>query len=202
MFLINNVMLSKFDKESVLISHLKGGDEHAYLYLVKTYHSMLSNYAYSLTRDWAMAQDIVQELFLYIWKHRKKLDTIYSLKNYLLKMAYNQFVNAYRKNNAVTALERSYMEALDDAIDDRNSEILKRKIAIITKGISKLPKKCKETFLLSKKEGLTNIEIAEYLNISVKTVEGHIAKAFHLLRARVGAQLKEVLFLLFGIKRV
>lgn len=195
-------MLSKFNKESILISHLKDGDENAYVYLVKTYHNTLSNYAFSLTKDWAMAEDIVQELFLYIWKNRKKLDKIYSLKNYLFKIAYHQFVNAYRKKNALTALERIYMEAIDEAVDNSNSEILKRKIEIITDGISKLPKKCKETFLLSKKEGLTNYEIAEYLNISVKTVEGHIAKAFRLLRISAGEQFKKVLFLLFGIKRV
>lgn len=193
-------MSSKFENESVLISHLKDGDERAYVYLVKTYHSPLSNYAFSLTKDRAMAQDIVQELFMDIWKRRKKLDTVYSLKNYLYKIAYHQFVNEYRKSSALTALEHSYMEAIDEAIDDSNAELLKRKIAIVTEGIATLPKRCKETFLLSKKEGLTNLEIAEYLNISVKTVEGHISKAFHLLRARVGEQLKEVLFLLFDVK--
>ncbi|MDD7888134.1 RNA polymerase sigma factor [Flavivirga sp. 57AJ16] len=191
-------MSSKFENESVLISHLMNGDEQAYVYLVKTYHRPLSDYAFSLTKDRAMAQDIVQELFLYIWKRRKKLANIYSLKNYLYKMAYHQFSNEYRKSNAITALERSYMEALDEAVNDNNAELLNRKIAIVTEGIANLPKRCKETFLLSKKEGLTNIEIAEYLDISVKTVEGHITKAFHILRKTVGEQLKGVLFLMFG----
>lgn len=194
-------MSSKFENESVLISHLMDGDEQAYVYLVKTYHSPLSNYTFSLTKDRDMAQDIIQELFLYIWKKRKKLGTVYSLKNYLYKVAYHQFVNEYRKMQALTALEHSYIKAIDEAIDDSNAELLKRKITIVTEGISALPKRCKETFLLSKKEGLTNIEIAEYLNISVKTVEGHISKAFHLLRARVRESLNEVLFLLFGTKK-
>ncbi len=191
-------MSSKFKNESVLVSHLINGNEQAYIFLVKTYHNLLLNYAQSLTKDNAMAQDIVQDVFLFIWRDRKKLDRVYSLKNFLYKITYNQFVNKYRKSRAVTNLERSYIEALDEAIDDRNSELIKRKIAIVTEGITKLPKRCKETFLLSKKEGLTNIEIAEYLNVSVKTVEGHLTKAYQLLRERVGNQLKNILFLLFG----
>ena len=76
-------MSAKFENESVLISHLMDGDEQAYVYLVKAYHDLLYNYTFSLTKDRAMAQDIIQELFIIIWKRRKKLDNIYSLKNYL-----------------------------------------------------------------------------------------------------------------------
>ena len=74
------------------------------------------------------------------------------------------------------------MESLNEIVDEQNTDLLKRKIKSVTEGIVNLPKKCKETFLLSKNEGLTNIEIAEYLDISVKTVEGHLTKAFKLLR--------------------
>jgi|26BtaG_2_1085354.scaffolds.fasta_scaffold00767_4 RNA polymerase sigma-70 factor (ECF subfamily) len=195
-------MSSKFSNELDLISHLVKGDEQAYVYLAKKFHSPLSNYAFGLTKDDAMAQDIVQEVFLYIWKNRKKLDKVHALKGYLYKITYHQFINQYRKTRAITNLERSYMEALDHAIDDDNAELLKRKIAIVTEAIANLPGRCKETFLLSKKDGLTNIEIAEYMNISVKTVEGQITKAYSILRHEVGSKLKGILFLLFGITSV
>ena len=65
--------------------------------------------------------------------------------------------------------------------------------------IENLPPKCKQTFLLSKKDGLTNIEIAEYLNVSVKSVEAHITKAYSIIRKKVGDKMNGVLFLLFGI---
>ena len=73
------------------------------------------------------------------------------------------------------------MESLNK-IDEQNIDLLKEKIKSVTEGIGNLPKKCKETFMLSKNQGLTNIEIAEYLDVSVKTVEGHLTKAFKLLR--------------------
>ncbi|WP_242206295.1 RNA polymerase sigma factor [Aestuariivivens insulae] len=192
------MMSSKFENPSVLISHLKRGNEEAYKYLMTTYHRLLFNYAISLTNDRAMAQDVVQEVFLNIWRDRKKLHESYALKNYIFKMTYNKFINQYHKNRAISSIERAYMEALDESIDDNNTELLERKLALITEGISNLPAKCKETFLLSKKEGLTNIEIAAYLNVSTKTVEGHLTKAYSLLRERVGHKIKHLLFLLFG----
>lgn len=57
--------------------------------------------------------------------------------------------------------------------------------------------KCKQIFILSKQDGLTNIEIAEYLNISNKSVEAHITKAFSILRKTAGEKLNGILFLLF-----
>jgi RNA polymerase sigma-70 factor (ECF subfamily) len=65
--------------------------------------------------------------------------------------------------------------------------------------IENLPPKCKQAFVLSKQDGLTNIEIAEYLNISPKSVEGHITKAFSILRKSLDGKMKGVFLLLFGM---
>ncbi|MCK0130832.1 sigma-70 family RNA polymerase sigma factor [Flavobacteriaceae bacterium F08102] len=195
-------MVKQFKDSKVLISHLKEGKESAYVYLVKTYHTPLINYAVSLTNDRDMAKDIVQEVFLLIWKDRKKMGQIFALKSYLYKKTYHQFINMYRKNNAITTIEQAFLKALNNTVDDANKELLERKIAVVKESITKLPKRCKETFLLSKKEGLTNIEIAEYLNVSIKTVEGHLTKAYTLLRKNAGDQLKSVLFLLFGTRAI
>jgi len=70
---------------------------------------------------------------------------------------------------------------------------------LVMQGIEMLPPKCKQTFLLSKKDGLTNMEIAEYLNVSIKTVEGQLTKAYHILRKQVGRKIKSIFFMLLGI---
>lgn len=72
-------------------------------------------------------------------------------------------------------------------------------LELLEKEIQKLPAKCKQVFLLSKKEGLTHIEISEHLNISVKTIENHMTRAFKILRNKLGEQTEAILFLLFGI---
>jgi len=183
----------------ILISHLIKGDESAYAYLIKTYNRPIFVYVLSLTNDHDQSEDIVQNVFFKVWLSRKKLNINLSIKSYLYKAAYNEFINQYHKNRAISNLEKVYMDAIQEATDDKNTELLEKKIDLVNKGIKQLPKKCKETFLLSKKEGLTNIEIAEHLGISIKTVEGHLTNAYNLLRKNVGKQLKGILFLLFGM---
>ncbi|WNH11212.1 RNA polymerase sigma factor [Thalassobellus suaedae] len=190
-------MSTLFNDNTILISHLKKGDESAYAYLVNTYNRPLFVYVLSLTNDHDQSEDIVQNVFFKVWLSRKKLNLNYSIKSFLYKAAYNEFINQYHKNRAISNLEKVYIEALEEVVDDKNSDLLERKIALVNKGIKQLPRKCKETFLLSKREGLTNIEIAEHLGISIKTVEGHLTKAYYLLRENVGNQLSSILFLLF-----
>lgn len=180
------------------IQNLKKGEEKAYVYLVKNFHKPLFIYALSLINDHAQSEDIVQVVFLKTWEFRKRLNPDYSIKSFLYKSVYNEFINQYHKNRALSELEKVYTEAIKETIDDDNTELFERKIALVTEGIKNLPRKCKETFLLSKKEGLTNIEIAEHLNISTKTVEGQITKAYNLLRKTVSEKANGILFLIFG----
>ncbi len=194
-------MESSYKNNAEFINHLQKGDEKAYVHLVKIYHRPLFAYALSLNSDHALAEDIVQTVFLKTWEYRKRLNPDYSIKSFLYKITYNEFINQYHKTRALSTLESAYMEAIDEVVDDGNLELLERKIALVTKGIENLPPKCKETFLLSKKEGLTNIEIAEYMNISIKTVEGQLTKAYNLLREEVGSQLKGILFVLFKTRK-
>lgn len=194
-------MSFSFINNSSLIESLKKGDEKAYAYLVKNYHRPLFVYAISLTNDHAQSEDITQTVFLKTWEFRKKLNSNYSIKSFLYKSIYNEFVNQYHKNKAISALEKLYIEGLQTSIEEENKELLDKKIALLTKGIKNLPRKCKNIFLLSKKEGLTNIEIAEHLNISIKTVEGQITKAYNLLRQSIGTKIKGILFLLYKINK-
>ncbi|WP_117879574.1 RNA polymerase sigma factor [Aureibaculum luteum] len=195
-------MLFSFKDDSKLIEQLMIGNENAYTYLVTSYHKPLYIYALSLTNDNASAQDIIQNVFLRTWKFRKRLNPDFSIKNFLYKTTYNEFINDYHRTKAISLLERTYIEALNESIDENNSELIKKKIDFVNDGISNLPPKCKKTFLLSKKEGLTNIEISEYLDISIKTVEGHISKAYSILRKKCGGKLSNILIILFNNKQL
>ncbi|MBD0778257.1 hypothetical protein HPE56_10670 [Maribacter sp. ANRC-HE7] len=72
---------------------------------------------------------------------------------------------------------------------------------MVHREIQKLPPKCKAIFLLSKQDGLTNLEIAEYKGVSIKAVEAHITKAFSILRQTIGNEVHHLLFLLFKFKK-
>ena len=189
-------MIKNFYNEELIRSLIKG-DEQAFSFLINTFHKKLFVYALSLTNDTSMTQDIVQNVFLRTWEHRKNLNPDFSIKSFLYKAVYNEFINQYHRNKCISNLEKIYVEALNNTVVESNDALLEKKIALVTQEIGKLPAKCKETFLLSKKEGLTNMEIAEYLNVSIKCVEAQITKAYSILRDKVTSRLCEILFLIF-----
>ena len=151
-----------------------------------------------MTNDSDLAEDIVQNVFMSIWKNRNKLKDQFVVKSYLYKSVYNEFIDQYRKKKAVLTLEKKHIDALTYMVEEEDEKSLEKLISIVKKEIDKLPPKCKQTFLLSKEEGLTNLEISEYLNISIKSVEAHITKAFSVLRKSIGNKVNGILFLLFG----
>lgn len=188
-----------FLNEIAFVKGLKKEDPRAYTYLVETYHHRLCTYAFGLVGDHDLSEDIVQNVFIKIWKQRKKLKDDIDLKNYLYKSVYNGFIDHYRKRRPVFSLEKLHIDSLKVFVQEDAENSLERLIAQVKKEIENLPPKCRQTFLLSKQEGLTNIEIAEHLNISTKSVEGHITKAFSILRKTFDEKLNGVFLLLFGV---
>ncbi|MEZ4970226.1 MAG: RNA polymerase sigma-70 factor [Flavobacteriaceae bacterium] len=188
----------KMADNALLIKHLQKGDEKAYVNLVDTYNKRLYGYALTLTNDHTLAEDILQNVFLKTWEKRKKLNVHTSIQNYLFKSVYNEFINAYKKNRSTMILEHKYFEGLEKAVNMHNEQSFDLIIAQITKEIQNLPPKCQQIFVLSKKEGLTNMEISEYLNVSLKTVEAQITKAFGILKERLGEKYKMILMVVFG----
>ncbi|MEQ8218553.1 MAG: RNA polymerase sigma-70 factor [Arenibacter sp.] len=187
-------------KNQQLAQRLILGDCKAYDFLMNSYYQRLCVYAQSLCHEHAMAEDIVQNVFVKIWVKRKKINPDLSIKSYLYKSVYNEFINQYRKNKPVIYLEKKYFEAIDLVVDIEPEE-LESLIKLINIEIENLPSKCKEIFLMNKKEGLTHTEISEYLDISIKTVEGHITRAFKILNEKLGSKVEAVLFLLFDFKK-
>jgi len=184
-----------FNDNRTLIQLLKKGDENAYSFLVDRYNHQLCIYADSLGNNPSMASDIVQNVFVKTWEKRHHLKDDFSIKSFLYRSVYNEFVDQYRKQQSVMILEKKYIDALDAIVEDNDSTI-KKYIALVRQEIQNLPPKCKRTFILSKHEGLTNVEIAEYLDVSIKTVEAQITKAFTLLRKKLNTEDVNLFFLL------
>jgi len=188
-----------FINEVAFVKGLKKGDSKAYTYLVETYHHRLCTYAFGLIGDYDLSEDIVQNVFIKIWKQRKKLKDDVDLTNYLYKCVYNGFIDQYRKKRPVFSLEKLHIDSLKVFVQEESDTSLELLITHVKNEIENLPPKCKQAFLLSKQDGLTNIEIAKYLNISTKSVEGHITKAFSILRKTLDGKMDGIFFLLFGM---
>jgi RNA polymerase sigma-70 factor (ECF subfamily) len=187
------------EKDFLFVEKLKKGDYNAYTLLMNNYYKNLCGYANLFTKDPSMSEDIVQNVFVKLWVYRKKVDSNIPIKRYLHKSVYNEFIDQYRKNKSVISLEEKHLRTINTIIDD-NSFDIEKLMTRVNNEIEKLPEKCKKVFILNKKEGLTHDEIAEYLQISKKTVEGHITRAFKILNQKLGKKIKSILIILFDFK--
>ena len=166
-----------------LVEFLKKDSEKSFKVIYQRYASKLYYSAYNLLRNKEVCEDLVQELFIDLWVKRNQLE-ILQLKSYLYRSITNKALMVIRSGKVTLSLETVEMLIDEYATDDR--VIDKEMQANLDKGISSLPEKCREVFILSRKEQLTHKEIATHLNISVKTVENHLTKALKHLRASLG----------------
>lgn len=174
-----------FFNEAILISQLKKGNEDAFKYLYKLYYSEMCNYASNLCGNDELAKDIVQHIMIKVWKKGASLNVSISLKSYLFKSVFNHFIDTQRRIIKETKkIDRLKQEALLE-YSEITSEEIENRHRLIDEEIEKLPKQCKEVFLLGKKDGLKYKEIADKLNISVKTVERHMSIALKKLRKKL-----------------
>ncbi|QKX06241.1 RNA polymerase sigma-70 factor [Aquimarina sp. TRL1] len=157
-----------------------------YRHIYDLYYNELCLYVLGYTKERAQAEDIVQNVMLSVWKNRKKLKVKTSLKSYLYKSCYYEFVDSYKKRrNELSFIDQTKMEALDVFIEE-DDEYIQKRIKDVHAEIENLPPKCKHVFVLAKFQGLRYKEVAEQLNISVKTVEGQMTKAMTRLKDRLG----------------
>ncbi|RFZ94467.1 RNA polymerase sigma-70 factor [Mucilaginibacter conchicola] len=162
-----------------LLSLLRDDDRMAFEVIYNKYSSKVYAVAYNLFRDKDVCEDLVQELFVDLWAKRSSLN-ISSLEWYL-KVAIKNRVLMYIRAKKAT-LDLSAIAMLTERYST-DSKVLQSDIAaILEENVGRLPDRCREIFTLSRKEYLTNKEIALRLNISVKTVENQMTIALRHLR--------------------
>ncbi len=135
----------------------------------------LGMYALRIIGDAAYAEDIVEDAFMKAWQAIDEGKHIDNFKNYMYRSVRNGCISFLRTRKDTVGIE---------AIPEVDEEIVDTSLrdARIWKAIDALPERCREVFLMSKRDGLSNDEIATELNISVKTVKNQMTKAFTRLR--------------------
>lgn len=168
--------------------------------LFRKYYKVLRAYAYRLSGDRIIAEDIVQDVYYELWKKKDELEMENAIKYYLFRSIYTKTLN-YLNSKTYTEQEpfeqstegRIQQIYLQTFTYDQESELMYKELQQeINTAINSLPEQCKKVFILSRKYELKNREIAEQLDISVKTVEKHISKALSILRL----SLKDLRFIL------
>jgi RNA polymerase sigma-70 factor (ECF subfamily) len=179
--------------EKQALETIQSGNESAFEMIFRSYYQPLCRYAYSFLEDKEEAEEVVQSAFITIWEKRKSLDIQTSLKSYLYRMVRNACLNVIKHEK----IKQQHV-AHELAVTEATYESVAQKVyateleSKISEAMKALPEQCRMVFQLSRFEELKYQEIADQLQISVKTVENHMGKALKIMRE----QLKEYLPLL------
>ena len=151
--------------------------------IFKAHYSNLCSYANSFLKDADASEEVVQEVMLKIWTGRKTLVINASLQSYLFRAVRNGCMNVL-KHLKIRDEYKYYREgtAVENQCSQEDTMIMAELELKIRKAIENLPMERKRVFILSRFEGLTYIQIADKLHLSVKTVENQMGKALKTLR--------------------
>ena len=170
--------------------------KEAYNQLFESSYSSLCNYAYAIVKDYDEAEDIVQGVFVNFWNNENKEEIEAKAKHYLVRAVKFKCIDYQRKEIVKRKHEKEMIHVTDIWEEEEETENTRLKDTLML-AISELPEKTRAVFMMSKLDGLSYKEIAEELEISPKTVENQMGRAFRHLREKL-ANYKELLaFLLF-----
>lgn len=173
--------MEKLDDVAVM-NLIKRGDKKAFKRLFDEYYVPLCRFVNLRVEDVYASEEIVQDLFVYVWEKRLEIEIRITIKAYLFQAARNRALNYCRDNSRISFL---YDLPDDRSAEDKTVEINELQ-NLIEEAIIALPEKCSEIFRLSREKHLSNAEIAEAKGLSVRTVENHIARALDRIRKHLG----------------
>jgi RNA polymerase sigma-70 factor (ECF subfamily) len=154
------------------------GDQSAYKELYLIFYKPLMQFAYSFVRSHETAEEIVSDVFLNCWKKREELAGIQNLRLYLFVSAKNTALNYLRSQKKPLLQAEQYQVQLQSIyFDPERLLITAEMVNRVQAAIRKLPPRCQLIFKLVKEDGLKYREVAELLNLSIKTVENQMTTA-------------------------
>ena len=187
--------------DAKILEKLKKGEEEGINLLFANYFAPLCMVAQRIIHRPDTAKDIVQDVFVKLWENRNHLLVTSSLMGYLKKSVINASIDHQRK-----AYEKCKVHFEDATIsgtlsnrissDETSQSIESKELARqIDQAVRSLPDRCRLIFVLSRYEGLSYKQIAEKLDISVKTVENQMTKALKTLRQLLSPLLTMIVIL-------
>lgn len=179
------ILAAAFDRQSnshEIYAKIKNGDQQAFKSFFDAHHQALYYFLTARGISPQEAEDLIQQAFVYIWEKREQIDEHKSLKAYLFQIAYSRMLNLIRDNSKFDDNEQ--VSELRQTSDNPASDIEKEELnTIIEQAVSSMPEKRQHVFRLCFLQEFTYKEAAEFLEVSVKTVENHMGMALKDLRS-------------------
>ncbi len=163
------------------INWLKNGDENGFRQFFEDSYRPLVSFALKETGNLDEAEELVQDNLARLWEKREEIELSTGLLSYCFRMIRNAVINQGKHEQVKRKYESEFIHT-NSEIDMPDNNFEEELHTRLQESINSLPEKCREVFKLSRFEGLKYQEIAEKLNISVKTVENQMSKALRTIR--------------------
>ncbi len=167
-----------------LLTEIKRGNQLAFKKLYDEYQHKIYAYALRYLKSKALAEELVQEVFLKVWNHRGKLDIDKNIAAYLYKIAQNTIYQQLK----VAARDKELRATLFFQDSDQQPDVLeadlfhKELLQVYAEAVNLLPTQRKKVFQMSRNDDLSHEEIAQLLDISKNTVKDQVVKASRFIR--------------------
>lgn len=168
-------------EDMTLLKALQCGELGAFDSLFRKYYPMLCAYVHRFV-EMQDAEEIVQEMMIWLWEKRSELVIDSSLNQYLFKMAYNRTLNLITKKEVVSRAEMMFYTKHQEMPEDINYYQLSELTQRIEEAIASLPPSYRTAFVMHRFKGMSYKDIAEIMNVSPKTIDYRIQQALKLLR--------------------
>ncbi len=169
--------------EQSAVQKLIAGDVAAFEKIFRDYSRELYFVALGLSHDPAIAEDAVQESFVYLWSHRKQINVKHSLVSYLRKMVRNYVLNQLRHQKVRAEKEEDIIR--EQVFLNEEEEDIMPKIEAIRAVVDSLPEGCRKIFVMAVIEGTSYADTAESLGVAVNTVKSQVRIAYKKIKDSV-----------------
>lgn len=183
------------------LEQLKSDSMQSFEKLYFRYSAKLYNFVLKLSKgDTFMAEELVQRTFIKVWENRSQINPEKAFLSYVFTIAKNMLLNEYQ-HQTIEFIYREYIkENFAATIDNIELEVNRNLLdEYIEKLTEKLPEKRREIFILSRRKGLSNKEIAKQLNISESTIETQLSKALAFLKNELRMHYEFILLIIISI---
>lgn len=184
-------------EESTLLALLREGSEYAFQLIFDRYRNRVYQVAMFYVKSPALAEDIVQDVFLKIWFQRRQLPELISFESWLYTLTRNFTLNCLKKLAHEWKARASWTRNARQFDEDADHKLLNAQYRdLLQQAIRQLPEQQQKVFLLAREKGLSYEAIAGELSLSPFTVKTHMARALSAIRTFLQRHGKEFLFVI------
>jgi RNA polymerase sigma-70 factor (family 1) len=177
---------------SELLEKIAAGDQAVFRQVYGSFYKRLFQFALAIVKTRETAEEIVEDVFVRIWRQKASVPSIRNLRVYLYTATKNTALNYLSKKareSITEPFDHIHIEMSGSGITPEDILITAEMYRKLQEAVEALPPRCKMVFKLVREDGLRYKEIAEILNISVNTIDVHMAIAVKRIAAALRAEL-------------